>query len=336
MIGSDIANHPTVTEAASWVTSTEVLLSLLDEEPGLFAVLAFFLLAGFAIMAVGGKQFNTGRLIKNTPPEKVRSMAVGRTELHGKVRDAGVTFDQPLTGGKCVYYRYSIQEEREWKEKNDDGETETKREWKTVSSHSLAAPFYLDDGTGEVLVLGNAGANFHISGDNKLSKTFRGSKRIPGKYRRNIDTSVDIASAMPDDVEINAHNLSAKIEDKIPLLTITGAGSRKRARTSGSPKQPTYEGSGRGRVKRRRVRQEVLPVDEDVYVYGAATIRDGADSSSNEASLVIQGDDDTGRFIISCKDEEGVAKRYTRMGALYFAGGMIVSVATFYFLVTGI
>ena len=323
-------------ETMSWASTTETPLTLLDEDPELFAILAVFMLAGFGVMVIGGMQFNTGRLIKNTPPEKVRSMAVGRTELHGHVRDAGVTFDNPITDGTCVYYNYSVEEEREWKEKNDDGKTETKRQWNTVSSHSLAAPFYLDDGTGEVLVLGNAGADFHISGDNKFSKTFKKGKQIPGKYQRTIDTSVDIAAAMPDDIDIEPHNLSAKIEEKIPLVTITGSGSRNRARTSGSPQQPTYRGNGRGKVRRRRIKEEVLPLDEEVYVYGGATIREDAESSSNEGSLVVQGDDDTGRFIISCKGEEGIAKRFQRMGALYFAAGMATSVLTFYFLVNGI
>ena len=326
----------TIADAPYSTAVLEAPLSTLDEEPGLFAALVVFFLVGFAIMAVGGMQYNTGRLIKNTPPERVRSMAVGRTELHGTVRDAGVTFDQPFTDGECVYYSYSVAEEREWKERNDDGKMETKREWKTVSSQTLAAPFYLDDGTGQVLVLGNAGANFHISGDNKLSQTFRRPNRIPGKYKKDVDTSVDIATAMPENVDIEPHNLAAKIEEKIPLISITGAGTRKRARTSGSPQQPKYRGSGRGRVRRRRIRQEVLPVGEEVYVYGGATIRQDVDTASNEDALVVQGDDDTGRFIISCKDESGIAKRYQRMGGLYFAGGMALSILTFYFIINGL
>lgn len=312
--------------------STLAPLNVVREETGVFLIVLFFFLAGFALMAVGAKQFQTGRLIKNTPPERVRSMAVGRTELHGTARSAGVVFDQPFTPGKCLYYKYSVQEEREWKERNKDGETETKRQWKTVSSHSLAAPFYLDDGTGEVLVLGNGGASYHISGDNRLSETFRrGSKQVPGKYRRSVDTSVDVAEAMPEGVELESFNLSTRIEEKLPLVSVGGSGSRKRARTSGSPKQPTYRGTGRGRVRRRRIRQEVLPVDEEVYVYGAATIRDDAEGS-NEDRLVIQGDDDTGRFIVSCRDESGLSRRFLLVGSGYVLFGLVVSTICVAFL----
>jgi len=306
--------------------SDAVRSAQIEMETEVFAIVVFFFLVGFAVMGVGAMQFNTGRLIKNTSPERVRSVAIGRTELRGNARDAGVVFDQPLTGGKCLYYSYSIEEEREWKERNDDGKTETKRRWQTVSSETKAAPFLLDDGTGEILVVANAGADFHISKENSLRETFRG--RIPGKYRQTVDTDVDIADALTDDVEWEPHNLSTKIESKIPFLTITGSGGRAGVRSSGSPSQPRYSGSGRGRVRRRRISQKVLPVDEEVYVYGAARQRTDP-MGSNEERLIVQGDDDTGRFIVSDKDEGALASKYTRRGLLFVVAGLAVSAVTF-------
>lgn len=307
--------------------------TMIQEETGLFVALVLVFLVGFAIMGAGAKRFQTGRLIKNTPTERVRSVAIGRTELQGKARDAGVVFDQPFTSGKCLYYSYSVEQEVERTVKDDDGKTKKERKWETISSHSLAAPFYLDDGTGKILVVANAGADFQISGGNKFSKTFRSG--VPGKYRRNIDTSVDIADAISDGIEWEPHNLATKLESKIPLVSVPGTSNNTKPRNSGSPKQPKYRSSTRGRIRRYRISQTVLPVDEDVYVYGAARQRKDP-MGSNEQRLIIQGDDDTGRFIVSDKGEDTLARKYTKWGLIFLIIGLAVSAATVGFLADGL
>lgn len=310
-------------------------LSIAQEDPVLFVLLLLVFVVGFATMGIGARRFQTGRLVKNTPPEKVRSVAIGRTELRGNARDAGVTFDQPFTDGKCLYYSYKIEQYVEKKEKDDDGNTKTKRSWETTSSHSLAAAFELDDGTGEILVLANAGADFQISDANSFSKTFSG-RSIPSSYQRSIDTDVNIAAATCDSIEWEPHNLATKIETKLPFGSVPGTGNDLKPRTSGSPRQPDYSTSSTsGRILKRRISQTVLPVDEDVYVFGAA--RQRADpTGSNAQRLVIQGDDDTGRFIVSDKGEDALAGKYIRWGLIFLVLGLVVSAATFGFLVDGL
>ena len=308
---------------------TGFVLSMLDEEPGLFAMLSVFFVCGILMMGVGAKQLQTARLIKNTPPEKVRSIALGRTELRGKARDAGVTFDRPFTEGKCLYYSYSVEEKRVTTEKDDDGNTKTKTEWKTISSHSLAAPFLLDDDTGEVLVMANAGASFHISDENSVSERFGEGNHVPDRYKRDIDTSVDIADAIEGDIEWEPHNLTSKIEEKVPLLNITGSGSGPSPQTSGRPRKPSFgENRTRSRKRRRyperRIKSEVLPVDEDVYVFGAAKMREDPEGE-NEDRIVIVGDDETGRFIISDMGVSATARKYILMGGAIAGGGLIAS-----------
>ncbi len=308
--------------------------SIAQEEPGAFVFLLLFLFVGFGIMWLGAKRFQTGRLIKNTAPEKVRSVAIGRTELRGKARDAGVVFDQPFADGKCLYYSYAVKQYVEKKEKDDDGKTKTKRTWQTTSSHSMAAPFLLDDGTGEILVVANAGADFKISDANTFTKTFSG-RSIPGKYRKNVDTSVDIADAICESVDWDPHNLATKIESKLPFGSIPGTGNNVKPRDSGSPKQPDYSTSSTsGRILKRRITQTVLPVDEDVYVYGAASQRLDP-TGSNEQRLVIQGDDDTGRFIVSDKGEDKLASTYTKWGVGILLLGLVVSAGSFGILMDG-
>jgi hypothetical protein len=296
----------------------------LQSEGEVAAVGLLGLTIGAIIMYFGVRRFQTGRLIKNTPPEKVRSVAIGRTELHGTGRDAGVVFDQPFTDGECLYFSYEIEQYEEEQVPDDDGGTETERSWNTTSSQSLAAPFSLDDGTGEILVVANAGANFQISDENSFTETFNG-RSIPSGYKKNVDTSVDIAEAVPEDVEWDPHNLTTKIDAKIPYFSLPGTSADVNPSNSGSPQQPDYSPNGTsGRILKRRISQTVLPVDEEVHVYGAATTRKETGNISNEDRLVIQGDEDTGRFIVSDKGEESLAQTYTRWGLAFIALGLVV------------
>jgi DNA/RNA endonuclease YhcR with UshA esterase domain len=286
-----------------------------------FAGLAF--LVGAVVMWLGTKRFRTGRLIQNTPPENVRAVAVGRTELHGTARDAGVTFDQPFTEGECLFYSYEIEQYEKKRTTDSDGNTETERTWNTTSSHSIAAPFYLEDDTGEMLVVANAGADFEVSDENEFSETFSG-RSIPDEYKKSIRTDDDIAKAIPANVDWEPHNLSTRIESKIPFFSIPGTSNDVKPRDSGTAQQPDFstEPVNRGQVLKRRISQRVLPVDDEVYVFGAATVRENA-AGSNEDRLVIQGDDGTGRFIISDKDERALAKTYTRWGLAFIGLGLV-------------
>lgn len=298
--------------------------SPLQSEGEIAAIGLLALTVGGILMYLGIKRFQTGRLIKNTPPEKVRSVAIGRTELHGDARDAGVTFDQPFTDGKCLFFSYQIAQYEEKQVHDDDGGTDTERTWNTTSSQSLAAPFNLDDGTGEILVVSNAGANFQISDENSFTETFDGHS-IPGKYKKNVDTSVDIAEAVPEDVDWDPHNLTTKIDAKIPYFSLPGTSADVNPSNSGSPQQPDYSTeSTRGQILKRRISQTVLPLDEEVHVYGAATMREETTNISNENRLIVQGDEDTGRFIVSDQGEESLAQTYTRWGLAFIALGLAI------------
>jgi hypothetical protein len=80
---------------------------------------------------------------------------------------------------------------------------------------------------------------------------------------------------------------------------------------------------------RRRYSHEVLPVDEDVYVFGGTEPRPEA-TGSNEDRLALGVDSGTGQFIVSDRDESGIVEQYTRRGPLYTLAGVVVSTACLY------
>ena len=99
--------------------------------PGLLAAFSFW----------GGLYF-TGlkRHIENTPTSKIRSMAMGMVEIHGRARRL-YALVSPMTQRSCVWYRL-----RTYRKDN-------KNRWKLVRQiNSNHVPFQIDDGTGRVVV----------------------------------------------------------------------------------------------------------------------------------------------------------------------------------------
>lgn len=319
------------TGAPSISTLPTVPLNSIGQELAVIAILASIVLVGLFVTRSGVKKYRTANLITNTPPEKVRSVAVGRTELHGHARDAGVVFDRPFTAGKCLYYSYSVREQREVEKRDEDGNKKKEKEWNTISSHSLAAPFYLEDDTGKILVLANAGANFVISDDSKWSKTYRG--RAPSGLASGFDTSPNIASAMPDNIDAEDPGLLTRIQHKIPGVGAEPDGLQ--ANLSGSPKKPkTRSSGGRGRLLKTKVSETVLPVDAETYVYGGARIRN-TDAGSNAERLFIASDEGSGKFVISDKSEGDVAKKFRRWGIIYTVLGLAIVLVMLVFITSG-
>lgn len=119
-----------------------LLLSTVDRvEDGTYAV--FLMVLGLGIIGYGYSRHRERQLIRDTPTSQVESMSVGAVEVSGTVEAAAATVPALLTGDECAVVVYDVEEYR-W---SDDG-----REWRTQDAGVAAEPFYLDDGTGRVLV----------------------------------------------------------------------------------------------------------------------------------------------------------------------------------------
>jgi hypothetical protein len=88
------------------------------------------------------------RLIEDTPTSRVRSAAQGYVELEGQTREMeGLPIVCPLSGTRCVWWRYRVEEKRTTYRK---GKSHTR--WVTVSRAVSDDSFLLDDGTGQCIV----------------------------------------------------------------------------------------------------------------------------------------------------------------------------------------
>ena len=114
------------------------------------------------------------RLILNTPASKIRSASLGLLEVSG-LATGPYTIQAPVSGKACYYYRtiaWELQKSR------------NSREWKKISDESLHVPFYLDDGTG-VLLVNPQGAetDLHCDFRQEYGDSFFSSADIPQAVR---------------------------------------------------------------------------------------------------------------------------------------------------------
>ncbi len=109
-----------------------------------YAVVA--LLGAAWLIRTGVRRWRQRNLIKNTPTETAKSLSMGPSEIKGKaVTEDLEASSAPFSDDDCVIAEYEIEE-------YDDDDDDSGGSWKTVEEGVLHTPFYVDDGTGRVLV----------------------------------------------------------------------------------------------------------------------------------------------------------------------------------------
>lgn len=103
----------------------------------------FVLTLALGLVVYGFTLLHEKRAIENVPRSKIRSVAMGFSEISGAAR-ATAPLTAPLTGLPCVYFRYLVEEER------SRGRNGT--EWVTIDKGESSVPFHVEDETGTILV----------------------------------------------------------------------------------------------------------------------------------------------------------------------------------------
>jgi len=97
---------------------------------------------GLLLFTYGFSIWRQKRLIENIPTSKVRSLAMGLVEVCGQAQPK-VLLPSPITATQCLYYRFLIERyERRGRSS----------QWVVVSQGASTNFFYVDDGTGRILV----------------------------------------------------------------------------------------------------------------------------------------------------------------------------------------
>lgn len=180
--------------------------------------------------------------IQDSPVEDVESLSLGPSAVVGRVAPVeGEAFTAPFTDEPCVL--------ADWEIEDDFGKDE-----RTVDDGVDVRPFYLDDGTGKVLVRPDPDRARILFG----SGDFEGDS--PGLLYR-----LGVRGPITERITVAAN---AATPDRIAEFL-------------------DERGLGYGSTE-RNYRQRLIRPGEDVYVFGLLQRRDGERSASNEENLVFQ------------------------------------------------
>jgi len=134
-----------------------------------------FFLGGIALFLAGFLEYRNKRLVADTPTSRISAMAGGFVEVKGTVEAYEETLTAPLSGAECIYHSYTVKEKRDDPLDNHD-------DWVTIDRGTDSVSFWLDDGSGKVLV-DPRGADVRIPAD--LEMHAHSADKLPARIREN-------------------------------------------------------------------------------------------------------------------------------------------------------
>ena len=295
----------------------------------LFVALAF--VGGLLVVYWGFQTYQFGRIIRDTPPEPIRSVAMGRTEISGEIQPATRVYDQPFTPGQCVYGELEVKEYRDTADDDND------KQWKTVQTESFSTPFYIDDGTGEMLVDPGEDTIYEISEEHSVTVEVGGGEPPPGPVRAFLASGP--AGGQDSD---DGAGFGSKLGRVLGRLSPLG-GDDETDSTGGDPDMVDVDqrdsdpgsidhierselGSVSPTSNKRRYSQTVLPTSDEGYVFGGATPADLDEDLPGDGDVLLRADPSTGEFIISDRGEFDLAGTYRNRSVMYITAGVVASV----------
>ncbi|MFH0874906.1 MAG: GIDE domain-containing protein [archaeon] len=115
---------------------------------GILLPLLGFGVGGFFIYSANNLK-KVKKIIETLPTTKISDVKPGIIEVTGVAHSAKEKpLKSPLTSKDCFYYKYNIEE----KHTKRDNKGHTTTSWKTIRSGVDSVPFYVDDGSGKVLI----------------------------------------------------------------------------------------------------------------------------------------------------------------------------------------
>lgn len=131
----------------------------------------------------GFRRWRERMLIQNTPTERAQSLSIGPSELMGTAVPAAEPLTAPFSDDECVVAEYKVEEY------DTSGDNNS---WTTKDEGVLHRPFYVDDGTGQVLVRPHEDATYDLDPDDWATTRVDSSERGPQPVQEFIDGRDDL------------------------------------------------------------------------------------------------------------------------------------------------
>jgi len=239
------------------------------------------MVVGLFCFGKGLRIYRQHRVLADTPESSIRAMAMGFVEVHGKAKPAdGRLVNSPVTRTPCVFYKVDIKGFVE-----GQGGRRLSHHWTDANG----VPFYLDDGTGKVLVDAH-GAEYDLirtawreTGGASLRGIFEAFRDLHSPPRFLVDDSELIGYA---------HSLS-------------------------SSDQPST----------RFCFTEYCLLPGHWYDVAGTCIENPDAQDEHDRNMIVKGLD-VPTFLISWRSEAGIKKRLRNRAAIYVFGGANLAIVS--------
>ena len=280
----------------------------------LYATLGFG--AGIYCFFKGFKIYREYRVLYDTPEIPIRSMSMGLVEIHGKAKLAVEKLvDSPVSRTPCLFYKVDI--ERYVKDK-DGGH------WSHYKTCLDGAPFYLDDGTGKVLV-NPYGAEYDLLQSAKRDTGgFTKSRPNFGKLFSGIDNPAlaPASGGFVSDSELVAFARSAPQSTHSSGFNLSfNAGGL----SVGGLSLSLVNTGGRFRLT------EYLILPDHWYDVTGTCTENPRPKDESDRNMIVKGENEP-TFVISWRNEKGIEGALRRRSLKYVFGGAALSIACLAFL----
>lgn len=252
------------------------------------------LLLGVGLFAYGFILYGRYRRLQDTPRTTARAVSMGFVHVHGKTARAEV-LQSPITKTPCCHYSSSIEH---W-------EVRRKR-WVSISQDTRSCPFYLDDGTGRVLV-NPAGARFDLP--KTFAKTIGGKRTEPVQLNPISDSCLDttLKVAPPSEADLIGMKTAA-VRQQFSIKRFNEA-QEQGILNKAYPDDDPY-----------RFTEICLPIGREVAVFGTCT----ENPNSSDVGMIVKDPRDKILMITSNPEAKAESNLRSRAIKIVVAGAAVL------------
>ena len=278
--------------------------------------------AGIYLFFKGFLIFRKYRVLADTPEIPIRSLAMGLVEIHGKAK-GGELVESPVNHTPCLFYKVDIEK---WQRNSKGGGS-----WSHYRTDTDGVRFYLEDGSGKVLVDAH-GAEFDLlqSARREVGTWGRSSTNLTSLFSRKRDTtpSTDLKFAKTSSGEVAV--IAPPTEDELYAYLARGPQMKADSlRMSGFnlsfSLNPTASLGGTGLSSSSYRLTEYCILPEHWYdVTGTCAENPNAQDECAH-NMIVKGENEP-TFLISWRGERDLEKSLRRRAAFYVFGGAALSI----------
>jgi hypothetical protein len=263
--------------------------------------------AGLYLFFKGFRVYREYRVLLDTPEIPIRSMAMGLVEIHGKAR-AEQTVASPVTRTPCCFYQVMIER---WVADKNGGH------WAHAATDADGVRFYLEDGSGKVLVDAHH-AEYDLIRTAKVT-TGGALGNSLGRLFSGLGAPAVATGTMASPAELHSYAQSA-----VSRLSHSFLGGGNLLGMGGGINL------GSGFSNRYRL-SEYLIVPGHWYDLTGTCVENPSPQDEYDRNLIVKGTNEP-TFLISWRSEKEIKQTLRNRAALRIFGGAALAVACLAFL----